>query len=40
MSENLHRADVVAALHQQGRSLAELERANKLADGTLRAALT
>lgn len=40
MRENLHRADVVAALHKKGSSLAELERANELADGTLRAALT
>lgn len=40
MKENLHRADVVAALHKQGRSLAELERANRMADGSLRSALT
>jgi Ner family transcriptional regulator len=35
-----HRADVVAAIHKRGTSLAELARDNGLADATLRAALT
>lgn len=39
-SSNTDRADIYALLRKEGSSLAELERKNGLADGTLRAALT
>lgn len=35
-----HRADIVAAVRKRGSSLAELARANRMHDGSLRAALT
>jgi Ner family transcriptional regulator len=39
-SKGWHRADIVAAIHKRGTSLAELARDHRLGDATLRAALS
>lgn len=38
--KNRHRADIVAAIHKRGTSLAELARKNRLSDAALRISLS